>query len=154
MSEDHDEVFPINLKDQYGDRFKIDIDESAFCKKESPKNPWYFKIMCKYGDIYPVSDKKLGFHCTGEKIRGRLHKDHPEIEAQNWSDDGEAIFIFDQGQFDIIAEYAKPRRRRCLKNKDRQRLANAGQRSRFKSQKNGVEISSGAHKQAYMKEPT
>jgi len=154
MSEDHDEVIPINLKEEYGDRFKIDIDESAFCKKESPKNPWYFKIMCKYGDIYPVSDKKLGFHCTGERIRGRLQKDHPEIEARNWSDDGEAIFIFDQEQFDIIAEYAKPRRRRCLKNRDRLRLANAGQRSRFKAQKHGVEISSEAHNQAYMKEPT
>ena len=141
MNEDSTAPIPINLKEKYGERFKIGIDESAFCEKESPKNPWYFKILCKYGDIYPVSNKRLGFHCTGERIRGRLHKDHPEIGIQNWSDDGEAIFIFDQEQFDIVAEYAKPRRRRCLKNKDRRRLANAGQRSRFKAQKHGVEIS-------------
>jgi len=153
MNEDHDEVVPINLKEKYGDRFKIGLDEAAFCEGESKKDPWYFMILCKYGDIYPVSDVKLGFHCTGEKIRGRLHKEHPEIEVHNWSDDGEAIFIFDQEQFGIIAEYAKPRRRRRLKNTDRLRLANAGQRSRFKGQKHGVEISSGAHKGAYMKEP-
>jgi len=154
MHDNPNTPIPINLKEQYRDRFKIGIDEAAFCDGESKKNPWYFMILCKYGDIYPVSDKKLGFHCTGERIRGRLHKEHPEIDVQNWSDDGEAIFIFDQEQFDIIADYAKPRRRRRLKNKDRQRLANAGRRSRFKAQKHGVEISSGAQIPANIKEPS
>jgi len=123
MNEDSKAPIPINLKEQYGDRFKIGLDEAAFCEGESKKDPWYFKILCKYGDIYPVSDKRLGFHCTGERIRARLHKDHPEIEVHNWSDDGEAIFIFDQEQFDIISEYAKPRLKRKTSQKERQRLA-------------------------------
>ena len=123
MSEDYDEVIPINLKEQYGDRFKISLDEAAFCEDESKKDSWYFKILCKYGNIYPVSDKKLGFHCTGERIRGRLHKDHPEIEVRNWSDNGEAIFIFGQEQIDIIAEYARPKRKRKISQKERLRLA-------------------------------
>ena len=147
MNEEHDEVIPINLKEHYGDRFKIGLDEAAFCEDESKKNPWYFKIMCKYGDIYPVSDKKLGFHCTGERIRGRLHKDHPKIEVHNWSDDGEAIFIFDQELFYIIAEYAKPRLkpgRKKLSKNERKKLENAGRGHRYKSENTGKNDSCGA----------
>jgi len=140
MYEDSNERIPINLKEKYGDRFKIGLDEAAFCEDESKKDPWYFKILCKYGDIYPVSDKKLGFHCTGERIRGRLHKEHPEIEVQNWSDDGEAIFIFEPEQFDIIAEYAKPRLkpgRKKLSQNERKKLENAGLGHRYKCENTG-----------------
>ncbi|PKK82038.1 MAG: hypothetical protein CVT49_15750 [candidate division Zixibacteria bacterium HGW-Zixibacteria-1] len=113
---------PINLKEQYGDRFKIDLDEAADCEGESRKDPWYYLIPCKYGDIYPFSDRRLAFLCNGAGIRSRLHKEQPEIEVHNWSDNGEAIFIFDPEQFHIIAEYAKPRRKRKVSQKERQRL--------------------------------
>ncbi|MEW5924345.1 MAG: hypothetical protein AB1746_10190, partial [Candidatus Zixiibacteriota bacterium] len=123
MYENPNARIPINLKEQYGDKFKIGLDEAASCEGESKKDPWYFLIPCKYGDIYPFSDRRLAFLCNGAGIRSRLQKEHPEIEVRNWSDNGETVFVFDPEQFNIIAEYAKPRRKRKVSPKERQRLS-------------------------------
>ena len=147
MNNNPNTPLPINLKEQYGDRYRIDFDEAALCEGENKKDPWYFKILCKYGDIYPVSDRLLGFHCNGEKIRGRLHKEHPEIEIHNWSDDGEAIFIFKPELFHIVAEFAKPKLkpgRRQLSKNERKKLENAGLDHRYKSENTGKNDSCGA----------
>ena len=117
---------PLNLKELYGARFKIELDEAAFCEPGGRKNPWYFKVLCRYGDIYPYSDLLLGFFCNAAKVRGRLHQDHPEIEVRQWSDIGEAVFLFRPDQFDLVAQYARPRKRRQISDREKKRLARIG----------------------------
>jgi len=119
-------VQPLNLKELFGDKYKIAIDESASCPGESKDNPWYYQIPCKFGHIYSYSDKELGFYCESGKIRNRLHQEHTDIEITNWSDDGEAVFLFTPDQFKIVAEFAKPKRKRRLSQEHRRKLTNAG----------------------------
>jgi len=103
VMDDAKTVQPLNLKELFEKQYKIVLDESAFCPGENKDNPWYFLIACKHGHIYPDSDRKLGFYCESGNIRNRLHRKHPKIEVTNWSDDGEAIFLFIPDQFDLIA---------------------------------------------------
>ena len=120
------ELRPIDLRQLYGEYFRIQLDEAAECEPGGRNNPWYYQIPCKFGHIYPVSDKLLGFWCESGTIRGRLHREHPEIDVTNWSDDGEAIFLFTPNQMDIIAKYARPKKKRKLSEEHRQKLAKAG----------------------------
>jgi hypothetical protein len=139
MKKNPDEPDPLNLRKLYGDKYKITLDESAFCPGESKKNPWYFQVACKYGVVYPYSNKELAFYCESQKIRDRLHREHPEIKVVNWSDDGEAIFIFDPKKFDLIANYAWPRKRRRLSEEHKKKLINSSLCFRFKSKNHGSE---------------
>ena len=123
---------PINLKDLFGVRYRVRVDESAVQEPGAKTDPWNYLIPCRHGTISPYSDKLLAFHCTAQGIRGRLHKDYPEITVQNWSDDGEAIFLFRLNQFDLVAEYAKPRRKKQVSVNERSRLAEIGRGNHFK----------------------
>jgi hypothetical protein len=116
---------PLDLKKLYAGRYRIELDESAFCPGESKRNAWYFQIPCKHGHIYPCSDKLLGFYCTGPKIRVRLHADHPELKTPQWGDE-EAVFLFLPAMLEIIAQYAKPRRKRQLSPERQKQLIEQG----------------------------
>ena len=115
----------------FGSQFRITLDDAAHCEPSGKNDPWYFQIPCKYGNIYPYSDRLLGFHCEGERVRARLHRDHPEIEAHQWSDDGEAIFLFKPDQFELIAQYAQPSRKKRLSNDHLRKLIAAGRDHQF-----------------------
>lgn len=131
-------MLPVNLKKLFGDRYRVGLDESARHEPAAKADPWHYLIPCRYGNISPFSDKLLVFHCTALGIRTRLRRDHPEIEVQNWSDDGEAIFLFRSDQFDLVAEYARPRRKRRISEKERSRLATMGRDHRFKSNSTAI----------------
>ncbi len=134
-------MIPINLKDLFGNRYRVTVDESADREPGAKTDPWNFLIACKHGTISPYSDELLAFHCTARRIRTRLHRDHPRIDVQNWSDDGEAIFFFRQDQFDLVAEYAKPRRKRQISAKERSRLAEIGRGNHFKPNSTAINAS-------------
>jgi hypothetical protein len=117
---------PINLKELFKDRFRVTIDDSVIGEGGARSDPWNFIIPCRSGDIYPFSDQLLAFYCSARGIRTRLHKEHSEIEVRNWSDNGEAIFLFRPDQIDLIVQYAKPRRKRRLSPEHRKKLVMAG----------------------------
>ncbi len=131
-------MLPVNLKKLFSDRYRITLDESARHEPGAKNDPWHFVIPCRRGTISPFSAELLAFHCTARGIRDRLHRDHPEIEVQNWSDDGEAVFLFHLDQFDLVAEYAKPRRKKRISEKERLRLAKIGRDHRFKSNSTAI----------------
>lgn len=135
------ELVPLNLKKIYGEKYKINLDESAHCPGESTKDPWYFQIPSKYGHFYPYSDEMLGFYCESGRVRGRLHRQHPEIEVRNWSDDGEAIFLFRPEQFNLVVKYAQPKRRKRLSEEHKAKLANSNRGFRFKAKNHACESS-------------
>lgn len=135
-------IKPLDLKNLFGLRFIIELDPAASCEPGGKTDPWYYQIPGKHGHIYPFSDKLLAYHCTGQKIRARLHRDHPELEVRQWTDDGEAVFLFTTLQFDMIAKYAQPRKRRRLSMEHRQKLAESNRSHRFLSENHGTQSSS------------
>ncbi len=103
---------PLNLRQLFGDRFKIELDDVYSGRPNSQGDPWYYLIPCKYGHIYPYSDRLLAYYCVGERVRAKLRREHPELECRQWSDDGECVFLFEPDQIDIIADHAQPHRKR------------------------------------------
>jgi len=140
LKKSSNELTPLDLKQLYGNRYKITIDESALCEKETKRDPWYFQIPCKYGHIYPISDKYLGFWCDSGVIKARVEREAPEIELVQDSE-SEGVFRFAPGQFEIVAKYARPRRRRRLSKEHKEKLTKAGSNHRFISKNHGSENS-------------
>jgi hypothetical protein len=120
------EMKPLNLKEMFDDRYRVVFDESVKGEPGARSDPWNYIIPCRSGNLYPFSVTFLAFYCSARGIRTRLYNEHPEIEVRNWSDDGEAIFLFRPNQFDLIAKYAKPRRKRRLSAEHRKKLVLAG----------------------------
>jgi len=75
----------------------------------------------------------------------------PDIELVQ-DGDKEGVFRFTPGQFEIVAKYARPRRRRRLSKEHKQKLTKAGSRHRFFSKKHGSEASFGQLYRALDKE--
>jgi hypothetical protein len=82
-------------------------------------------MPCKHGQIYPYSDKLLAVHVKGHAARRKL-AGVSGIVLYNWSDDGEAIFLFAPALFDKVGEIVRPRWRRRLSVAHRQKLVEAG----------------------------
>jgi hypothetical protein len=118
----------IDLKTLAAGRFRLTFDEAASIEPGGKKDPWYQVIPCRYGQIYPFSDSLLAIHSKGSGIRRRLQAIEG-LTVLNWSDDGEAIFLFPQERFDRVAEIVKPRRKRHLSEANKKKLVEAGSRA-------------------------
>lgn len=127
----------INLKELYGDKYKIGHDPAAELEPNGRKDPWLFIIPCRYGHIYPYSDKLLAVWAEGRIIRQRIRRRFPKLENPNWGDDGEAIFLFPVVMFDGIAEIVKPKRKRQLSREHREKLVSAGTKA-LRRHKNSI----------------
>lgn len=117
---------PINLRELFGNRYKIGLDPAAKDEAGGKNDPWHYLIPCRFGHIYPYSGKLLAYYCMGPGIRAKINRNHPEIEILNWSDDGEATFLFPIEKFNLISGYAKPKRKRKLSPNHRESLTRAG----------------------------
>jgi hypothetical protein len=104
---------PIDLKTLASGRFRLSLDEAALIEPGGKKDPRYQVIPCRYGQIYPYSDTLLAIHSKGSGIRRKLQATEG-LTVRNWSDDGEAIFLFAPGLFSQVAEIVKPKRKRQL----------------------------------------
>jgi hypothetical protein len=119
----------INLVELSAGKYKIGLDKSSESKYIALANRWDLIIKCVNGEIFPYSSKAFGFHCTKKIIRNRLLKDHPEIAVRNWSDNGEAIFLFEQNEFELISKYAVPRKIRKLSENQRSAFVKSGNKA-------------------------
>lgn len=113
----------VDLKECFGKKYRIGHDPAAEIEPGGMHDPWLYTIRCQFGEIYPYGREKLAFHCTGTIIRQKIKEAFPDMEVSNWSDDGEAIFIFHVDRLLEIAKFAKPRRKRQVSESERQRLA-------------------------------
>jgi hypothetical protein len=127
----------VNIRDLFGDTYKIQLDESAFCPGESKNDPWYYQIPCKYGHIYAYSDRLLAYYCDSGRMREKIHREHPEMEIIQ-DGDLESVFLFRPDQFEITARYARPRKKRQVTTKERRRLADIGRATKFKSHSTAI----------------
>jgi hypothetical protein len=116
-----------NLKELFGDRFKIGHDPAAVTWGEK-SDPWMMTVLCKGGVvIYPFSDGKLAVEID---YHGGVAKQVAAIPGVRSHQDGdnEHTFVFPLELFDEVAAIVKPRRRRRMTEEQkaisRARLAN------------------------------
>ncbi len=124
----------INLKERFGDRFKVTYEESYYAQfgpNARIEDPWLMIIPCQAGHICPGGVGRL-MACTDSagSIAKRLKALEFTIVAQDGSDGVNVIFPVDR--FDEVATVMKPRRRRRLSEQRRQKLLKASQNYWFK----------------------
>jgi hypothetical protein len=117
---------PVDIIKLASGRYKVGLDMASERKSINKADPWDLVIKCVNGEIFPYSNKLFGFHCTKKIIRNRLFEDHPEIAVRNWSDRGEAIFLFEPKDFNLIEKYAAPRKIRKLSEHHKATLVRYG----------------------------
>ncbi len=113
----------LNPQELFGGKFRIKIDPAN--EKHRNIDPMYFVIPCQYGEIYPFSDDKLALMVTSIKVAKRLRREHPELKVHQDADDA-VVFLFPLNQFDLVAGYVHPRRKRQLSPEHHELLRQVG----------------------------
>jgi hypothetical protein len=99
---------PIDLQAEFGHRWQIGLDEAAAGRW---KDPWYYQVLCRYGEIVPWGGDLLGASTHhGGSIAKRLLK-LPGVDAIHDGDDG-ATAVFHRRDLRAVAALLKPRRAR------------------------------------------
>ena len=101
---------PIDLRKEFGHRWKIGLDEAA---RGRWTDPWLFKIECRHGEIFPWGDDKLAASTTGAgAVANRLLK-LPGIEVVHDGSDGATVaFSHHSPSMRAVTGLMKPRRAR------------------------------------------
>ncbi len=112
----------INLKERFGDVYKIQYEESYHADRgENARtvDPWYMQIPCQHGHICPWGGGIL-VACTDR--RGSVAKRLAKLPcAEMWQDGDDGINVkFHVDDFESIAAIMKPKRRRRLSPEHRQ----------------------------------
>ena len=101
----------VNLKERFGDRFKVELEEAhrAETVDRPTEAPWLMVIPCDHGHIYPHGDSILSAYSDRPGARKKLKgmaccTIHQEGEK-------EVTVNFDVKDFDQVAEVMKPRKR-------------------------------------------
>jgi hypothetical protein len=126
---------PVDIIGLASGRYKIGFEEACESKSINKADSWELVILCKFGEIFPYSNRILGFHCKGRIMRNRIHEDCPNITVRNWSDSGEAIFLFEEKDFELIAKYALPKKIKRLSGKRKEAFINDGREALKVAQK-------------------
>jgi len=104
----------INLKERFGELFKVDYEESYYAEHGGnayKPDPWYMILLCQNGHICPWGGTELAA-CTKNAgpIAAKL-KRLPFSRVGQEGDDG-ANIVFDVEHFAEVAEIMRPRKRR------------------------------------------
>jgi len=99
---------PIDLRAEYGHRWKVGLDEAAAGRW---KDPWHFQILCHYGVIVPWGGDLLGASTTSAHRLGPIAKQLlrlPTVEVIHDGDDGVTV-VFHRRDLKPVAALLKPR---------------------------------------------
>ena len=123
----------LNLKELFGDRFKLDVDEGFYAERPEfrrDEEVWLTHILCQHGHIGVWGDDLL-VACTNSagSVAKRLAALSFTTVVQDGSDGLNATFPVEH--FDKVAAIIKPRKRRRLSEEQRARLVEAGAKYRF-----------------------
>ncbi len=119
----------IDLKREYGHRFRISFDASAAMETIPAERVWLHRIPCRYGFIGVHGPEVLMAHTCSRRLLPRLLS-IPGVVVRQRGDD-EFNLCFPPEQMDAVAAILQARRPRKLNALDRERLIDAGRRSRF-----------------------
>jgi hypothetical protein len=106
----------VNLKERFGRRFKVALDESYHAERSQYREseaPWLMMIPCQHGHICPWGGENLAA-CTrtAGPIAKRLKALPFATVAQDGSDGANVVFPVDH--FAQVAALMRPRKRRHL----------------------------------------
>ena len=123
----------VNLKEQFGDRFKVAYEESYQAERGDhcrAEDPWLMIMLCRHGEIYPFGGDQL---VASTKVAGGIARVLKglsyTIVYQDGSDGVDVLFPGDR--FEEIAAIMKPRKRRQISDAEGKRLAEMGAKFRF-----------------------
>jgi hypothetical protein len=118
---------PINLRNCFGRRYRIEYDEAHSGRKD---DPWMQIIPCRRGHIYPNGGNLLG---VATNTRGATANAIAKLQGvtvtQQGTDGINAIFPVEL--FPKVAKLVKPRRKRQLTAKERQAAVKRLAKHRF-----------------------
>jgi hypothetical protein len=99
---------PINLRSEFGHRWKIGLDEAAGGRWS---DPWNYKVLCRYGDICPWGGDLLAASTiSAGAVANRLRR-LPFVEVAHDGSDGVTV-VFPRGRLSSVTGIMKPRRAR------------------------------------------
>ena len=113
------EIECINLKEAYGDRYRVEY-EASYHAEYGPsarnEDPWLMIITGKNGHIFPWGGDVLAATTSTPKRRGNNANLLVELHCCQTKQDGDdgVTVVFHRENFDDVAEVIKPRRRRRL----------------------------------------
>ena len=121
----------INLKEQFGDRYKIEYEKAYKAQRERTPDPWLMIIPCAHGHVYTHGGEFLAAAtknngATATKLLKLVEQGLVRV-ARRGSDGVDVIFHV--RDFDKIAAIMKPRRRRRLKGDHKKRTGDQGRRN-------------------------
>jgi hypothetical protein len=115
----------IDLKSLFGGRYRITLDPAEHGHRNP--DPMYYVILCKYGEIYPYSDTELAVMVTSIRL-GNAMRSIPQLKAHQVADDA-IIFRFSPVDFDLVAKWVKPFKRRQISTET---MRNIGARTAYR----------------------
>jgi hypothetical protein len=124
----------INLNEQFGDRFKVEYEESYYAQYGEHawrEDPHYMILLCRHGHIYPHGSATLAASISR---RGRIANRMAGLDCVTVVQDGDDGInaTFDVSDFDRIAEIMKPLKARPrLSEEHKAKLIEAGRQHRF-----------------------
>jgi len=137
----------INLRERFGRRFKIVMEESYvahYGDGARVDDPHYQIIPGGRGHIYAWSETRLAASTNTAGGTATKLKALPGVEVwQDGSDGCTALFGLDL--FDQVADLLKLRRRRQVTEEERKRLSELGHRHRFQPRQPGFQSDLEAH---------
>jgi len=120
---------PVNLRERFGRRFRVEYEESYHAERGADAradDPWLMIIPCRFGHIFPHGGSTLAASVDGfPKIAGRL-KRLACCRVHHDGDFGELTVLFDVADFAKVARIMRPRRRRQVSPRERERLRAMG----------------------------
>jgi len=130
----------IDLKKQYGTKYKIQLDESAdILNQEKSERLWYYRIPCKYGHIGVWGKKTLSYYCDRPRFITKLIN---LVEINGWKivqrGESEIQFTFAMTHFYEVADIVKPKKKRQMTEAHLAKLLKSSAGNRFVGRSDGT----------------
>lgn len=120
----------IDLKETFGQKYRIAYDESAGHEAGGRNDPWLMLIPCHRGHIYPHGGNLLAVATATRGGTAKAIRALPGVEVVQDGEDG-INATFPVELFPQVAELMKPHRRRQFSDQERERIAALGREHRF-----------------------
>ena len=133
---DSDPVNPINLRERFECRYKINHDPayySEYGRRARVDDPWLQIIPCHHGEIFPWGGDLLA---ASTSRRGAIANRLSELDCCEVKQDGSdgVTVTFHIDDFRKVADLIRPRGSRQLSPSRRRAFVKAGQSSRLSKQ--------------------
>ena len=99
---------PIDLRKEFGHRWKIGLDEAA---RGRWTDPWNYTVVCRHGEICPWGGDLLAASTTNAGAVANRLRALPFVDIAHDGDDG-ATVVFPSRYVRTVAGIMKPRRTR------------------------------------------